>query len=398
MGRTIRRAERQHWIEAIAATVARGIAAPDGFRERLVLFWADHFAAAGRGVFLRHRVDTFVEDAIRPHVAGRFADLLKAAALHPVMLQYLNQNSSVGPGSRLAENRPGRRFGLNENLGRELLELHTLGVGGQYGQQDVREMAELLAGLNITGEMEMVFQPNRAEPGAEHVLGFSSSPRRDRLQDILNALDYLALHPDTAAHLSRKLAVHFVSDTPGEDLVAAMAARYRDSGGDLMQVYEAMLSHPAAWAPELAKVKRPVDYVTSGLRALGADPQALPAAAKETPRQILRDLMHPMWFMGQRWGEPDGPNGWPEEGAAWITANALSERTKWALRAPSMPGVPRPRDAPPAAGRSPRRPGGRHPRHRRESRPACRHSPPDSGAHKRHRRHRDRARPGKPRS
>nr|WP_253948989.1 DUF1800 domain-containing protein [Mangrovicoccus sp. HB161399] len=340
MLKEIRKSERRHWLEGLASTVSRGVAADDGFRDRLTLFWADHFTAAGRGAFLRNRVDTYVDAAIRPNVAGKFADMLKAAELHPVMLQYLNQNTSVGPGSKLAENRPNRRLGLNENLGRELLELHTVGVDAGYGQEDVRQMAELLAGLNVTNEMEMVFQPGRAEPGAEHVLGFSSSPRRDQLQDILNALDYLAVHPDTAAHLSRKLAVHFVSDTPDEDLVASMAARYRESGGDLMQVYDAMLSHPAAWAPELQKIKRPVDYVTSALRGLGADPHALVATARETPRQTYRDLVNPLIFMGQRWGEPDGPNGWPEEGAAWITANALAQRLKWAMRASSMPGVP----------------------------------------------------------
>ncbi|WP_240722232.1 DUF1800 family protein [Poseidonocella sp. HB161398] len=336
----IRKAERTLWIQGVSATLARGIAAEDGFRDRLALFWADHFTVAGRGVFLKQRADTFVDEAIRPHVGGRFADMLKAAELHPVMLRYLDQIASIGPESKMAQNRPAGRGGLNENLGRELLELHTLGVNGSYGQADVRQMAELLAGVTMNQDLEMVFLRSRAEPGAEHVAGFSSSADKDRLKDVLDALDYLAVHPDTAAHLSRKLAVHFVSDTPDEDLVAAMTARYAETGGDLAQVYDAMLSHPAAWAPELQKVKRPVDFVISGLRALGADPAALPAQARETPKLVYRDLLNPMRFMGQSWNDPDGPNGWPEEAEAWVTASALSERMKWAMRAATMAGVP----------------------------------------------------------
>ncbi|MBE3640591.1 DUF1800 domain-containing protein [Mangrovicoccus algicola] len=340
--REIRKAERPYEAANLAAVLARGIGAGDGFRDRLTLFWADHFATAGRGPFLRNRVDSYVDAAIRPHVAGRFEDLLKAAVLHPVMLKYLDQTSSIGPESRVAQK--GGRGGLNENLGREVLELHTLGVGGSYGQQDVRQMAELLAGVTMTDELETVFRQARAEPGAEHVLGFSSNARRDRMWDVEQALTYLARHPDTAAHLSRKLAVHFLSDAPPDDLVTAMTTRYRETGGDLAQVYAAMLDHPASWDPTLHKIRRPVDFVMASLRGLGADPRALVTMAEETPQRIYGRFMQPMRFMGQDWNEPEAPNGWPEEAAAWVSATALSERLKWALRVTELPGVPQDAD------------------------------------------------------
>ena len=332
--------ERLIWSASLGASFARGIAAPDGFRDRLTLFWADHFATAGRGPLLQRRVDTYVDEAIRPHVAGRFGDLLKAAVLHPVMLAYLEQDISIGPGSPAAAEGKGRK-GLNENLAREILELHTLGVQGGYSQDDVRQMAELLAGVTMTPMLETAYAPRRSEPGAEHVLDFATPERpAGRMAEVHQALDYLATHPATAAHLARKLAVHFVSDDPEPDLVAAMAARHRDTGGDLAAVYDTMLGHPGAWDPALVKVKRPVDFLISALRAVDADPQAVAELARDEQKARFW-LANPMEFMGQSWGAPAGPNGWPEEGAAWITANTLAVRMQWAFRVPAMPGVPK---------------------------------------------------------
>ena len=323
---------------SFATSIARGIEAPEGgLRERLTWFWADHFTVRARSFATRHLVTPYVEEAIRPHVAGRFEDMLIAATTHPMMIFHLDQNGSVGPESQAAK--PGD--GLNENLARELLELHTVGAGGPYGQADVRELAELLTGLGATPK-GMRYRRRRAEPGAETVLGtrFDAAPR---LETIHEALRMLARHPATAAHLARKIAVHFVADDPDPALVAALEAAWRDSGGDLLVVTGALLAHPAAWAPAPQKVKPPFDFVVSSLRALGLAPDALPG---DKPRRLKRLLLTPLEQMGQGWERPPGPDGWPEAAAAWITPPGMAGRIDWAMTAPEalMNGLPDPRD------------------------------------------------------
>ncbi|HEX9857469.1 MAG TPA: DUF1800 family protein, partial [Paracoccaceae bacterium] len=203
------RAVRLQGRAAARVTLARAVGSPDGFRERLVQFWADHFTAVER---FRQDValpPALVEDAIRPHVARRFGDMLKAAVLHPAMLMYLDQAQSIGPASPVGQRR-GR--GLNENLARELIELHTLGVGAAYSQADVTEMAELLTGLRFDPGFGTDFEPRWAEPGPERVLGrVYAGPGA---APVLEALDDLAVRPETARHIARKLAVHFVADQP----------------------------------------------------------------------------------------------------------------------------------------------------------------------------------------
>jgi uncharacterized protein (DUF1800 family) len=311
---------------ATRSQFSRALDAPDGFRERLVRFWADHFTTKPRNRPETTLPGALIEDAIRPHVAGRFGDMLEAAVLHPAMLAYLDQVASVGPGSRFGKRR-GR--GLNENLAREVLELHTLGVGAGYGQTDVREMAELLTGLDATAAEGLLFRPERAEPGPETVLGKTYSgagmaPIRAALQD-------LAQRPETALHLARKLAVHFVADDPDPDLVGAIAAAYRQSGGGLLAAYEALLTHPAAWVQTLAKARQPLDFTLAALRALGwrgRDVMALGA------RPLRRFILRPMALMGQEWGRPNGPDGWPESVESWITPQGLGARIAWAMEVP----------------------------------------------------------------
>lgn len=334
-----REAERTRSLQDFAATLARAIATPDGFRDRLTLFWADHFAVEGRDFLMKRRTDGFTEDAIRPHVSGKFSDMLRAAALHPMMVNFLNQDVSVGPNSPYAQRPKTSGRGLNENLAREILELHTLGVQSSYTQTDVRQFAELLAGVGLNGKRETVFLDKRAEPGAEQVLDFSSSAKAARFEDVTDLLDHLAVHPDTARHLSLKLAVHFVADSPDPDLVDAMTARYLETQGDLAAVYETMLNHPAAMAPDLAKVKRPIDFVMSTLRVLGATPDVLTRFAVERPGPILRGILQPMQRMGQPWGSPGGPDGWPETAEAWVTPNSLAERMRWAIRIQTAHGM-----------------------------------------------------------
>ncbi len=321
------------------ATLARGIMTPDGFRERLALFWSDHFTVRARNAFGGHLVAPYVEEAIRPHLTGRFADMLRAVVTHPMMLDYLDQSRSMGPNSPAGQ-RQGR--GLNENLARELLELHTLGVDGPYGQADVRQLAALLTGLMHDPDAGFDYRPRMAEPGAETVLGITYSPRAE-LATVHAALDDLAAHPATAAHLARKIAVHFVSDDPEPALVEALRDRFLVTDGDLMAVWAALLDHPAAWAPERAKVKPPFAYVQSALRALDVPVARIIALDLAASR---RWLSGPLTVMGQSWEEPPGPDGWPEEAAAWVTPQGMAGRIGWAMDVPGamMDVLPDPRD------------------------------------------------------
>ena len=302
----------------------------DGFRERLVAFWADHFTATGRGAMDGMLPYALVEDAIRPNLTANFEALLMAAILHPAMLLYLDQPQSFGPSSR-AGKRQGK--GLNENLARELLELHTLGVGADYGQTDVRQMAELLTGLTYDATRGTRFDPRRAEPGAETVLGRVYGG--DEMIPIRQVLRDLAAHPATARHVCGKLAVHFVSDTPDPAMVEAMVAAWDASGGYLMQVYAAMLRHPAAWAMGRSKARQPFDFIVAALRALQIPPQVI----FDLPDARLRKLiLRPMAEMGQPWKAPRGPDGWPEAVSAWITPAGLAARIDWTMRVPAALG------------------------------------------------------------
>ncbi|KIT17479.1 hypothetical protein jaqu_06670 [Jannaschia aquimarina] len=314
--------------------IARGAVTDQPFRERLAWFWADHFTVTpGRG-YLRASVPSYQAE-LRPHLSGRFADLLEAAVTHPAMVIYLDQSRSVGPNSQKARNRYG---GLNENLAREVLELHTLGVGAGYKQADVTELAELLTGLTVNRDGSPAFNPKAAEPGPETVLGRTYGGDPAAPDDLRAVLRDLARHPDTAWHLSGKLARHFVSDRPDRGLVDAMAAKWLATDGDLRAVYSAMLDHPAAWSERLEKVRRPVEYLTAAFRALDVP---VPRGRRLT-NAILRG---PLNLMGQSLPGAPAPDGWPEEAEAWITPQALAARIEWSMRAPvRMQSQPQPRD------------------------------------------------------
>lgn len=319
---------------ATRARFARALDAPDAFRERLTGFWADHFTTKARNAPERPLPGTLVHDAVRPHLTGRFEDMLIAATLHPAMLSYLDQVASVGPGSPFGQR---RNRGLNENLAREVIELHSLGVGAGYGQADVRQMALLLTGLDATAREGFLFRPERAEPGAETVLGKTYDG--DGVEPIKAVLRDLARHPATAAHIARKLATHFVADTPDPALVAAMTAAYRDSGGALDVVYGTMLNHPAAWEPVLHKARQPLDFLLAALRALGMTGDEMRKMARGP---FLRMLLRPMALMGQDWEKPNGPDGWPESQEAWITPQGLGARIAWAMEVPGRLVTPMP--------------------------------------------------------
>lgn len=326
----LRAAAREAVGANLAAEMARCVMTPDGLRERLARFWADHFTVRAVNGVSRHLVSPYIEEAIRPHVAGRFADMLRAVVTSPMMIVFLDQHQSMGPNSETAQRRD---RGLNENMARELLELHTLGVGGAYGQEDVRQLAELLTGITANAQRGFFFRAVQAEPGAERVLGVEYGGTKARLGDVLAALDDLAVHPDTARHLARKMAVHFVAPDPDAAMVDAMAAAYSGSDGDLMTMTEAMLRHEAAWDPRLVTVKQPVDFVSSALRALNVPLETLTGASLSEVRTMLQ---RPLGVMGQSYQSPVGPDGWPEDAESWITPQGMAGRITWAMERPAQ--------------------------------------------------------------
>ena len=322
----------------MAQHLARRITTAAPFRERLEAFWADHFTATGKQALLRRAGSPYTESAIRPFLTGPFEEMLIAAVTHPLMVHYLDQATSVGPHSALAQKR-GSGSGLNENLAREVMELHTLGVGGPHTQGDVRELAELLTGLTMHANTGRKFRKDMAEPGAETVLGKSYGGDNPNLRDIEAVLRDLARHPATARHLAGKLARHFVSDTPDPALVDAVERALADSGTNLLAGYRALLGHPAAWNTENPNVKPPFDFISSALRALVVEPEAITSLKEGVFRTRIQ---YPMVMMGHIWQSPDGPDGLKEEDSAWITPQGLAARLQWAV---TMPGVLR-RDLP----------------------------------------------------
>jgi len=336
-----RRMARRASLGWMVNSVMRWTWTEQGLRERLVGFWADHFSARGKTGILKHANATYIEEAIRPLTTGRFSAMLAAVVTHPLMLHYLDQSSSVGPGSDVAKKNK-RLKGLNENLAREVLELHTLGIDGPYDQSDVRQLAELFTGMSQTTRTGFRFKSRWAEPGSETILGKTYGGGKPSMDPIFEVLEDLALHPVTAQHLCRKLAVHFLADDPDQGLIKHMTARYLSSDGDLMQVYAAMLEHPASWEEPLRNVKPPFAFVASACRALAVRPEPLQQAAI---RKIVRNFTTPLEVMGQTWLSPGGPDGWPEEDFAWINPQGLAMRMRWSMVAPEnlQPQLPDPR-------------------------------------------------------
>ena len=311
--------------EDFRADLLHQIASSHGLAERLVNFWADHFTVAARGRLLSLARTNYLDVAIRPNIAGKFEDLLIAAVTHAAMLLYLDQNASTGPNSvvGIAKGR-----GLNENLAREVLELHTLGVGGGYSQNDVREFAELLTGLRISKD-GVGFNPTFAEPGEETVLGEVFGGLIGSLDDVKDGLRHIARQPATADHIARKLVVHFVQDTPDEDHVAHVSAAFVRSGGDLRATYAALLEHKSAWVPKLRKVRQPYEFVVAALRVFegGAD-----LVTEPTARELRSGIGNALTGMGQVPNRPPGPDGWPEAEEAWITPATLAVRIRFAAK------------------------------------------------------------------
>ncbi len=335
---------RNAYVPEAHERVLWSVLQPDGFYERLAFFWSDHFTVSVAKASLRALVAPYEAEAIRPFIAGDFRALLRSAVLHPVMQLYLDQNRSVGPGSPMGLR---SKRGLNENLGREVIELHTLGVGGAYSQDDVRQFATLLTGVTVDeDEGVSTFDPDLSEPGTMTVLGRRYGGDPAGLAAVLQALDDLARHPATARHLAWKLAVHFLADEPPDAVVQHLAETYLDNDTALMPVYRALLEHPASWQTYGRKVRQPFDYLVSALRVAlppGRERQAARPRHKafETKDGTMSTdplpghyplTLAPLNAMGQLpWSAP-GPNGWPEVADAWISPQGLTERIAFADR------------------------------------------------------------------
>ncbi|MGJ5206707.1 DUF1800 domain-containing protein [Bradyrhizobium sp. HKCCYLR20261] len=299
------------------ARLQRAILADCGITERLVAFWSNHFCiSAAKGELARMWAGAFEREAIRPHVLGRFADMLKAVEQHPAMLFFLDNQESLGPDSRAGQN---RKRGLNENLAREIMELHTLGVGGGYTQDDVTSLARIITGWSFAGRNarngppgSFLFNANAHQPGPQTLLG--KVYQDNGLAQGEAALADIARHPSTAKFIATKLARHFVADDPPPALVAKLETTFKTSDGDLRAVTLALLDSDEAWSAPLTKIRSPYEFLVAGGRLLARVP--------EDPGfylNALNTLGQPLWA-------PAGPNGFADTNAMWAAPEGMKLR------------------------------------------------------------------------
>ncbi len=304
------------------------------FSERLELFWTNHFTVSLVKGSTRGLVGAFERDAIRPHIAGSFEALLSAATTHPAMLRYLDNSQSAGPNSRVVARErvrsgragePPRVSGLNENLGREVLELHTLGAesarAGIYTQADVTAFAGVLTGWRVGqdgADAVLPFDPNWHEPGLKSVLGKRYPEGPDALRLVLRDL---ALHPATARFVCTKLARHVVADEPPPALVEALTAVWLRSGGDLPAVYRELVRHPLAWDEAPRKLKTPEEFAISAVRVLAIEGRFLERADGLGINAL-----------GQRLLAAPSPAGWSDRAEDWLGPDAVWKRIEWSTR------------------------------------------------------------------
>jgi uncharacterized protein (DUF1800 family) len=341
----VRDAYLPHYRAQVLARAQSAALTARPFAERLVHFWTNHFAVSADKGAVFGIAGTLENEAIRPNVNGRFADLLTAVEQHPAMIAFLDNQYSVGKDSELAllaarraarqgimgpPDQPKREFGINENLAREILELHTLGVNGGYTQNDVTSFAQIITGWSIGGGKgrlaggtpgRFYFRDNLHEPGAKTLLGKTYTEDGQRQGEA--ALADLARHPATAHFIATKLVRHFIADDPPPAAVERVAHAFRKSGGDLPHVYAALIEAPEAWDAEMRKFKTPEDFVFSTLRALNVSPRQ--------PEEVVRSFD----LLGQRQYVPGSPAGWPDTSKSWDGSDALMHRVLWASRAAS---------------------------------------------------------------
>jgi uncharacterized protein (DUF1800 family) len=299
------------------ARLQRALQADRGFGERLVTFWSNHFCiSAAKGQLGRIWAGSFEREAIRPHVFGRFSDMLMAVEQHPAMLFFLDNQQSLGPDSSAGQN---RKRGLNENLAREIMELHTLGVGGGYTQDDVTSLARIITGWTFVGRQgklgppgHFVFNANAHQPGPQVLLGKTYQDTGIAQGEM--ALADIARHPATARFIATKFARHFVADDPPPALVARLQEVFRKTDGDLLALATTLVDSDEAWQAPLSKMRSPYEYLIATGRLLDHIP--------DEPSRYLGGLN----MLGQPLWSPSGPNGFPDTNAAWAAPEGMKLR------------------------------------------------------------------------
>jgi uncharacterized protein (DUF1800 family) len=335
--RFARREGQDDYGNLVAARADAALVTDTPFVERMVHFWANHFAVSADKLGVIGLAGTLEMEAIRPHVLGSFRDLLSAVEHHPAMLLYLDQAVSVGPdsslGQRIAARGGPRKIGLNENLAREIMELHTLGVRTGYTQADVTEFARAMTGWTVAGIGQgpgaraamldgppgsFFFAAMLHEPGERMVIGRRYGEVGEAQAQA--CLDAFAVHPATAAHLATKLSRHFAGDTPPPAMVRRVQAAFLRSGGDLPSVYRAIVASPEAWVPEPVKFRTPWEWSIATMRALGTK-----QVAANQIVGLLGQLGQPTWKPGQ-------PVGYDDLAASWAGPDAIMRRVEAAER------------------------------------------------------------------
>lgn len=302
----------------VAAAIGAARAPGAAFPERLVQHWANHFTVSAVKGKVGWSVGPYVREAIRPNILGTFGTMLQATTLHPAMIFYLDNDVSVGPNSPVGRR---KRSGLNENLGREILELHTLGAEGGYTQADVTALAAMLTGWTVDLRLDSptigktIFDPRRHEPGAKTLLGRTFPD--DGENQLPTALAMLAQHPATARNVSRRLISNFLTSPPPREVVTALEQDFITSNGDLRRLAATMLEIDTMWSSAPAKLRAPIEILHIAALFIGEVP---PAA------QIAKALI----AMGQPYLQAPSPQGWSVEDEAWLTSDGIKSRLDWA--------------------------------------------------------------------
>ena len=370
-----RQQARRRLIEIAAAesraALTERVTTDRPFVERLVAFWSNHLCVSvGAKVLVAPLAGSYEREAIRPHVVGRFEEMVLASARHPAMLVYLDNFQSIGPNSRggrfSGRGGRGQQRGLNENYARELLELHTLGVDGGYTQQDVQELAKILTGWTVNGlarggrpleparvrlgapqrgrrvmtqtqtdqdgSIGFAFQELLHEPGAKTVVGVKyNEAGEDEGERVIRSLCH---HPSTSRFVAAKLVKHFVGDEPPAAAVDRIARVFRDTKGDLRAVSLALVDLPEAWTDGARKFRTPQDWLVAVLRAFNA------TDVSDTAMPLMRQLRHPLW-------SPQSPKGFGDTTQEWADPDSLLNRAELArtvarrLRPSTLLGTPR---------------------------------------------------------
>ena len=295
----------------------QAVMSASGFIERWAWFWFNRFTVSGRNKLLRLTVGAFEREAIRPHILGRFEDMLNASSLYPTMIIYLDNENSIGPNSKTAQRRGGKH---NENLAREILELHTMGVDSGYSIDDITALAMGLTGWSVTAAktgFRTIFRKNAHQPGAVSFLG-QSFPDRSKYR-INDMLGFLADHKATATHIAQTLVQHFIAGPISEIAIAKLRDNFLETQGDLKQLALTLIDLDEVWQQDGWIFKRPDEYLVSVGRAF---PEWKDYFDAEFTKQI-----------GQEYMNAPGPDGWPQTGEDWITAESLLVRLNWLRQA-----------------------------------------------------------------